>query len=367
MESDKGPVWSATVLSLFPEMFPGPLGHSLAGRALTEGVWALDSVDIRAFARDKHRSVDDTPFGGGAGMVMRPDVVDAAIRGAHRGGPLIYLTPARAPAGPAAGAPIGGRTTGNVPVRPLRGGGPAGAGRPWRRGGQPWRLRAVRWRTGGIDGDGCRGAASARGGRARRSRWRKRVSSGGCLEYPHYTRPQTWDGRAVPEMLLSGHHEKIRAWRLRQAEDGNPRATPAGPLGPCTSRRTTDKKRVEPWTSFSRSRQEQIAKLTAAQGDPGFRPGRYRQGQRQGGRRHAASAFRPMRACASPRKNDGLNSSFTVRKISYGEGVERVFPLYSPNVASIEVVRRGDVRRAKLYYLRDRRGKSARIAEQTTG
>ena len=71
--------WRATVLTLFPEMVPGPLGHSLAGRGLERGLWSLEAVDIRGFARDKHRSVDDTPFGGGAGMVMRPDVIDAAI------------------------------------------------------------------------------------------------------------------------------------------------------------------------------------------------------------------------------------------------------------------------------------------------
>src|SRR5579862_4976251 len=75
--------WHATVLTLFPEMFPGPLGLSLAGKALKEGLWALDVLDIRSFASDKHASVDDTPYGGGAGMVMRPDVVDAAIRGAE--------------------------------------------------------------------------------------------------------------------------------------------------------------------------------------------------------------------------------------------------------------------------------------------
>ena len=87
------PLWTAKVLTLFPQMFPGPLGQSLAGRALENGVWALETVDIRAFARDKHRTVDDTPFGGGAGMVMRPDVVDEAIRATHRGGRLIYFTP----------------------------------------------------------------------------------------------------------------------------------------------------------------------------------------------------------------------------------------------------------------------------------
>src|ERR687885_2493435 len=85
--------WTATVLTLFPEMFPGPLGHSLAGKALEEGLWRLETLDIRGFARDKHRSVDDAPFGGGPGMVMRPDVLDAAIEGAGGARPLLLLSP----------------------------------------------------------------------------------------------------------------------------------------------------------------------------------------------------------------------------------------------------------------------------------
>ena len=86
--------WGVTVLTLFPGMFPGPLGQSLAGKALESGKWGLETLDIREFARDKHRSVDDTPFGGGAGMVMRPDVLDRAIRAAHRPERrLIYLSP----------------------------------------------------------------------------------------------------------------------------------------------------------------------------------------------------------------------------------------------------------------------------------
>src|SRR5579871_5332324 len=87
-------MWRASVLTLFPEMFPGPLGLSLAGKALAEGIWSLQAVDSRAFARDKHRTVDGSPCGGGAGMVMRPDVLDAAIKSVHRPTrPLIYLTP----------------------------------------------------------------------------------------------------------------------------------------------------------------------------------------------------------------------------------------------------------------------------------
>src|SRR5271170_8097487 len=85
--------WRATVLTIFPEMLPGPLAYSLAGKALRAGLWHLETVDIRRFARDKHRSVDDTPFGGGPGMVLRPDVVDAAIAGTQAPGPLILLSP----------------------------------------------------------------------------------------------------------------------------------------------------------------------------------------------------------------------------------------------------------------------------------
>jgi large subunit ribosomal protein L19 len=111
---------------------------------------------------------------------------------------------------------------------------------------------------------------------------------------------------------------------------------------------------------------EQIAKLTDGKAIPEFAPGDTVKVNVKvvEGNRERVQAYEGV--CIA-RKNDGLNSSFVVRKISYGEGVERIFPLYSPNIASIEVVRRGDVRRAKLYYLRDRRGKSARIAEQTTG
>src|SRR2546422_743525 len=92
--------WLATVLTIFPEMLPGPLAYSLAGRALEAGIWQLETVDIRDFARDKHRSVDDAPFGGGPGMVLRPDVLDAAIVGAGGGGPLLLLSPPRPPLGP---------------------------------------------------------------------------------------------------------------------------------------------------------------------------------------------------------------------------------------------------------------------------
>ncbi|HZS84605.1 MAG TPA: tRNA (guanosine(37)-N1)-methyltransferase TrmD [Stellaceae bacterium] len=210
--------WQATVLTIFPEMFPGPLGLSLAGKALREGLWRLETVDIRDFARDKHRSVDDAPFGGGPGMVMRPDVVDAAITGAGGCGPLVYLSPR-------------GRLLDQKRVRALA----AGPG-----------VRLVCGRFEGLDerllearqveevslGDfvlsggepaaialldacvrmlpGVVGAASS---------LEEESFERGLLEYPHYTRPQEWQGRTVPEVLLSGHHERIRAWRLARAEE----------------------------------------------------------------------------------------------------------------------------------------------------
>jgi tRNA (guanine37-N1)-methyltransferase len=209
--------WTATVLTIFPAMFPGPLGQSLAGKALAEGAWRLVTVDIRDFAQDKHRSVDDAPFGGGPGMVMRPDVIDAAIAGTAGPGPLLCLTPR-------------GRRLDQARVTALA----AGPG-----------LRVICGRFEGIDqrvldldqveelsiGDfvlsGGEPAAIALidacvrllpGVIGAPVALEEESFQGGLLEYPHYTRPQEWRGHAVPEILLSGHHAQIRAWRLAQAE-----------------------------------------------------------------------------------------------------------------------------------------------------
>ncbi|MFO1190369.1 MAG: tRNA (guanosine(37)-N1)-methyltransferase TrmD [Alphaproteobacteria bacterium] len=219
-----GAPWTAKVLTLFPEMFPGPLGHSLAGKALGRGLWRLEAIDIRAFATDRHRSVDDDPFGGGPGMVMRADVIDAALAGALSAPPeaatalpVIYLTPR-------------GRLMDQARVRTLA----AGPG-----------VILLCGRFEGIDE------------RVIRTRALEELSlgdfvlSGGepaamalldacvrllpgvvgtaesldvesfeqdLLEYPHYTRPQQWRDLGVPDVLLSGHHERIRAWRLAEAE-----------------------------------------------------------------------------------------------------------------------------------------------------
>ena len=220
--------WTAKVLTLFPEMFPGPLGQSLAGKALENGVWALESVDIREFARDKHRSVDDSPFGGGAGMVMRPDVLDAALTataglpGTPGRGRAIYLSPRgrvldQALVKELAETPVVtllcGRYEG-VDERVLEAHGleEVSLGDFVLSGGEPAALclidAVVRLLPGVMGNVETAGEESF---------------ERGLLEYPHYTRPAVWnDGlgveRKVPDVLMSGHHEKVRAWRLAQAE-----------------------------------------------------------------------------------------------------------------------------------------------------
>ncbi len=210
--------WTARVLTLFPEMFPGPLGASLAGRALERGLWALEVLDIRDFARDKHRSVDDQPFGGGAGMVMRPDVIDAALGAIEaRPGPVLYLSPrgrlldqawVKALAAEPGVTLLCGRYEGvDQRVLEARGIEELSVGDYLLSGGEPAALvliDAVARLLPGVMGN----AESA----AEESFER------GLLEYPLYTRPAEWQGRAVPEVLVSGHHEKVRRWRLEQAE-----------------------------------------------------------------------------------------------------------------------------------------------------
>ncbi len=214
--------WTARVLTVFPEMFPGPLGLSLAGKALERGLWALDVLDIRDFARDKHRSVDDTPFGGGAGMVLRPDVVDAAQAEAEaRSGssaPAIYLSPRgrlldqalvrELAAGPGVVLLCGRYEGVDQRVLEARGVAEVSIGDYVLSGGEPAAQvlidAAVRLLPGVMGNEASPGEESF---------------ERGLLEHPHYTRPAEWQGRAVPEPLLSGHHENIRRWRLEQAEE----------------------------------------------------------------------------------------------------------------------------------------------------
>lgn len=214
----KTPVWTAKVLTLFPEMFPGPLAHSIAGKALDQGIWGLETVDIRTFAGNKQHSVDDAPFGGGASMVMCPEVVDAALTAAaDRRGPVIYLS--------AKGRPFDqakARELASAPVVTLLCGRYEGIdervieshaldeisiGDYVLSGGEPAATVII---------DACVRLLPGVIGNAQSLV--EESFERGLLEYPHYTRPPSWRGRKVPEVLLSGHHEKIRTWRLAQAE-----------------------------------------------------------------------------------------------------------------------------------------------------
>jgi tRNA (guanine37-N1)-methyltransferase len=209
--------WRATVLTIFPEMLPGPLAYSLAGKALKAGIWQLETVDIRDFARDKHRSVDDAPFGGGPGMVMRPDVLDAAIDGAGGTGPLILLSPRGRPLGQervrelaaAAGVRlICGRFEG-VDERVIEASSveEVSLGDFVLSGGEPAAIALI---------DACvRLLPGVVGGAETLA---EESFADGLLEYPHYTRPSLWQGRAVPEVLVSGDHQRVRDWRRTQAE-----------------------------------------------------------------------------------------------------------------------------------------------------
>ena len=215
-------IWTAKVLTLFPEMFPGPLGCSLAGKALDEGVWALETLDIGSFAEGNHHDVDDTPFGGGAGMIMRADVIDRALDYVSESFsqislPILYLTPRGAPLTQlrvrdlAAGngvVVVCGRYEG-IDERAID---------AWNMeeislgdyilsGGEPAAISlidaSVRLLPGVMGSDLSQNEESF---------------ERGLLEYPQYTRPRIWRERTVPDVLLSGHHDKVRAWRQMESE-----------------------------------------------------------------------------------------------------------------------------------------------------
>jgi tRNA (guanine37-N1)-methyltransferase len=213
--------WRATVLTLFPEMFPGPLGLSLAGKALAEGKWALHVIDIRHFATDKHRSVDDTPAGGGAGMVMRADIagaaIDAARKDADSGTPTLYLSPRGRPLTQARARELAqgpgvvllcGRFEGvDERVLEARNVEEISIGDYVLSGGE---LAAQ------VLIDAC--VRLIPGVAGNESSLAEESFAQGLLEYPHYTRPREWEGRRIPDVLLSGDHEKIAKWRREQAE-----------------------------------------------------------------------------------------------------------------------------------------------------
>ena len=214
------PPWRATVLTLFPEMFPGPLGISLVGQALEAGLWSLRTVPIREFGLGRHRAIDDTPAGGGAGMVMRADVLASAIdhaRVEEAEAPLIYLSPRGEPltqtlameiaAGPGA-LLLAGRFEGVdervIAARRMR---EVSIGDYVLSGGELAAMvlidACVRLLPGVIGAEGSLSEESF---------------EGGLLEYPQYTKPREWEGRTIPDELLSGDHKKIAAWRRSEAE-----------------------------------------------------------------------------------------------------------------------------------------------------
>ncbi len=212
--------WQATVLTLFPGMFPGPLGLSLSGRALEDGLWRLPVLQIRDFAKDKHRSVDDTPAGGGAGMVMRADVAAAAIDAAIAASPdapRIYLSPRgkpltqeRVPASPA--APALSCSAGASKASTSASSTPASS----KKSPQAITCFQADELAAMILIDACvrllPGVIGAEESLAEES------FENGLLEYPHYTRPRVWEGLEIPDVLLSGDHARIARWRREQSE-----------------------------------------------------------------------------------------------------------------------------------------------------
>jgi len=209
--------WAATILTVQPDMFPGPLGISLCGKALSEERWSLEMIDIRKFSTTRYGSVDDTPAGGGPGMVMRADILAAAIDSVERAGrPLIVLSPRGAPlsqararelaAGPGA-VFICGRFEGIdqrvIEARALE---EISIGDYVLSGGELAAMvvidAVVRLLPGVVGADASLDEESF---------------EQGLLEYPHYTRPQVWEGREIPAVLTSGHHQRIRDWRREQS------------------------------------------------------------------------------------------------------------------------------------------------------
>ena len=211
--------WRATILTLFPEMFPGPLGVSLSGKALASGIWALEARDIRASATDRHRSVDDTPAGGGPGMVLRADILAAAIDAANapadlprllmspRGRPLTQGYVRQLAAGPGA-LIVCGRFEGVdqrvIEARQLE---EVSIGDYVLSGGEIAAMALI---------DACVRLLPGVMGKA--DSGTEESFSEALLEYPQFTRPQTFEGRTIPEILISGDHAKVAAWRRAEAE-----------------------------------------------------------------------------------------------------------------------------------------------------
>jgi tRNA (guanine37-N1)-methyltransferase len=211
-------MWRASVFTIFPEMFPGPLGVSLAGKALAADLWSLAVIDIRAYATDRHRTVDDTPAGGGPGMVMKADVLARAIDArpvdqrprllmSARGRPLTQARVRELAGGPGA-AIVCGRFEGvDDRLVAARGLEEVSLGDFVLSGGEPAALALIDACVRLIPGVMGKAASAA-----------EESFTQGLLEYPQFTKPPVWEGQAIPEVLLSGDHAKIARWRLDEAQ-----------------------------------------------------------------------------------------------------------------------------------------------------
>src|SRR5262245_15265557 len=209
--------WRASVLTIFPEMFPGPLGSSLAGKALSAGLWALDTVDIRQHATDKHRSVDDTPAGGGPGMVMKPDVLARAIDAIADARPRLLMSPRGVPltqarvnelAGNDGVLIVCGRFEGvDERVIAARGLEEISVGDYVLSGGEIAAMALI---------DAC--VRLLPGVMGKPASGIEESFAAGLLEYPQYTRPPVWEGHAIPDVLTSGDHAKVAAFRRAESE-----------------------------------------------------------------------------------------------------------------------------------------------------
>ena len=202
--------------TLYPELFPGFLGFSLTGKALSEGKWSYETVNIRDYAFDKYGSVDDTPCGGGAGMVMRPDVLGAALKAAYTGGRLVYMSPRGKPFNQAKAHELAGETEISVICGRFEG--------IDERVLEAYAIEEISIGdyvlTGGEQAAMVMFDAVIRllpGVLGNDESALEESFEDGLLEYPQYTRPIEWEGRTVPEILLSGHHQKINDWRKEQS------------------------------------------------------------------------------------------------------------------------------------------------------
>ena len=363
------------VFSIFPDAVDEFCRASLLGKARVAGLLDLRTHDLRAHTADPHRTVDDAPFGGGAGMLMRPEPAFAAVEAAGPLRPLLLLGPGgrrfdQAWANELAAADgfsmLCGRYEGvDHRVRQHLVDDELSVGDVVLAGGEVVAclvIEAVTRLVPGVLGNEASPVSESFGGR-------------GLLEEPQYTRPAEFRGWEVPEVLRSGDHGRIARWRHAQAlyrtlvarpdlievrgglERGRGRAVGRVPAGPVSFMNPS------PGTSTAMKATDLIDNESLRDDIPDFAPGdevkvhvRVVEGNKE--------RVQIFQGNVIGRQGSGLQETYTVRKLSYGVGVERTFPLHAPTVNKIEVVKRGDVRRAKLYYLRGRTGKRAKIREK---